>query len=314
MSLVDISLAVLYTLVFPGFLFTALVGLLLTWVDRKVTAVIQSRMGPPWFQPFADIGKLLSKRMIVPKGVRTVGFVGAPLFSIAGATLASVIVFLALFNPSGGFMGDLIVLVYLSTMPAIALIIGGASSRSPFGAIGASREMSMVLAYEVGFLLAIITVIVQTSSIRFSEILAYQATNGSVLWSLSGFIAATVMILCLQAKLGFLPFDISEAETELIGGPLAEYSGVGLALFKLSRAMMFFFMPVFLVLIFTGAPQLGLLSILGFLVKLLIVLVLLILIKITHARLRLDQALHFFWTKVALAGLVAVVFALLGLL
>ena len=136
----NLPLALLYTLIFPGFLFTAIAGLLLTWVDRKVTAIVQSRMGPPWFQPFADIGKLLSKRMIVPKGVRTVGFIGAPLLSVAGATLASVIVFQALFNPLSGFMGDLIVLVYLSTMPAIALIIGGASSRSPFGAIGARGQ------------------------------------------------------------------------------------------------------------------------------------------------------------------------------
>ena len=313
MNFTDISLALLYTLIFPGFLFTATAGLLLTWVDRKVTAVIQSRMGPPWFQPFADIGKLLSKRMIVPQGVRTVGFIGAPLLSVSGATLASVITFLALLNPTGGFLGDLIVLIYLSSMPAIALIIGGASSRSPFGAIGASREMSMVLAYEVGFLLSITTVIVQTGSIRFAEITAYQVQNGTVLGSISGFIAAAVMLLCLQAKLGFLPFDISEADTEIIGGPLAEYSGVGLALFKLSRAMMFFFLPVFMVLIFTGAPQLRFLSILGFIVKLLIVYVLLILIKITHARLRLDQALRFFWTKVGLAGLVAVTFALLGI-
>lgn len=308
-----LALSLFYTLVFPGFLFTALVGLFLTWIDRKVTAVIQSRMGPPWFQPYADIGKLLAKRMIIPKGVRTVGFIAAPLLSIAGATLAAVIVFLALFDPRHGFMGDLIVLIYLSTMPAIALIIGGAASRSPFGAIGASREMSMVLAYEVGFLLATITVILQTGSIRFADILAYQAQNGAVLWSPSGFIAAAVMLLCLQAKLGFLPFDISEAETELIGGPLAEYSGVGLALFKISRAMMFFFLPVFLVLAFTGAPAADLLSILGFLVKLLLVLTLLILIKTTHARLRLDQALNFFWTKTALAGLVAIALALMGL-
>jgi len=313
MNLTEISLGILYTLVFPGFLFTAVVGLLLTWVDRKVTAVIQSRMGPPWFQPFADVGKLLFKRMLVPRGVRTVGFIGAPLLSIVGATLASVVVFLALFNPSSGFMGDLIVLVYLSTMPAIALIIGGASSRSPFGAIGASREMSMVLAYEVGFLLAIVTVIMQTGSIRFSEILAYQAQNGAVLWSLSGFIAAAVMLLCMQAKLGFLPFDISEADTELIGGPLAEYSGVGLALFKLSRAMMFFFLPVLAVLLFFGPVQATLISILGFIVKLLAVLVVLIVIKITHARLRLDQALHFFWVRMGVMGLFAVVLALLGL-
>jgi NADH-quinone oxidoreductase subunit H len=162
MNLIQLSLAALYTLVFPGLLFTALVGLFLTWVDRKVTAVIQSRVGPPWFQPFADVGKLLSKRMIIPRGAQMVGFIGAPLLAVAGATLTAVIVFQALFDPSTGFMGDLIVLVYLSAIPGIALIIGGSSSRSPFGAVGASREMSMILAYEVGFLLAVATVVVRS--------------------------------------------------------------------------------------------------------------------------------------------------------
>jgi NADH-quinone oxidoreductase subunit H len=313
MNLGSLTIAVLYTLIFPGFLFTAVVGLLLTWVDRKVTAIVQSRIGPPWYQPFADIGKLLAKRMLVPRGAQAVGFLAAPLLSVVGATLAAVIVFRALFAPSSGFMGDLIVLIYLSVLPAIALIIGGASSRSPFGAIGASREMSMVLAYEVGFLLSVITVVVKVGSIRFADILAYQTLNGSLGWSASGFLALVVLLLCMQAKLGFLPFDIGEADTELIGGPLAEYSGVGLALFKLSRAMMFFFLPVFAVLLFLGPVQLTILSILAFLVKLLAVLVLLILIKITHARLRLDQALDFFWKKVAVFGLIALVLALVGL-
>jgi len=313
MSLSDFVLGVLYTLIFPGFLFTAVVGLLLTWVDRKVAAVVQSRIGPPWYQPFADIGKLLAKRMILPRGAQNVGFIAAPLLSVVGATLAAVIVFRALFSPSTGFMGDLIVLVYLSTLPAIALIIGGASSRSPFGAIGASREMSMVLAYEVGFLLSVITVMVRVGSIRFIDISSYQSLHGSLAWSLSGILALAVLLLCMQAKLGFLPFDISEADTELIGGPLAEYSGVGLALFKISRAMMFFFLPVLAVLLFLGPVQATFLSILAFLIKLLAVLVLLILIKTTHARLRLDQALNFFWTKVAVTGLIALVLALIGL-
>ncbi len=313
MNIAQVSLAILYTLIFPGFLFTAVVGLLLTWVDRKVAAIVQSRIGPPWFQPFADIGKLLAKRMMVPRGAQRVGFIAAPLLSIVGATLASVIVFRALFNPFTGFMGDLIVLIYLSTLPAISLIIGGASSRSPFGAIGASREMSMVLAYEVGFLLALITAVVKAGSIRFMEIHIYQTLNGSIAWSLSGILALAVFLLCMQAKLGFLPFDISEADTELIGGPLAEYSGVGLALFKLARAMMFFLLPVMAVLIFLGPVNGTILSILAFIVKLLAVLVLLILIKTTHARLRLDQALNFFWAKVAVTGLIALGLALVGL-
>ncbi len=311
MNLQQVSLDIFYTLIFPGFLFTAIVGLLLTWVDRKITAVVQSRIGPPWYQPFADVGKLMAKKMVAPSG-SSIGFFIAPLISIAGVALASALVFRALINPQTGFVGDVIVLLYLMTLPALALIIGGASSRSPFGAIGASREMSMVLAYEVGFLLSIITVIIQSKSIQLSGIIAYQAAHGAIVFSVSGFLALCIALLCVQAKLGFLPFDISEADTELIGGPLAEYSGSGLALFKISRAMMFFQLPAFVALLFLGANQLTLFSLIGLALKLLAVLALLILIKITHARLRLDQMLRLFWGRLAVVGLIAVVLAMVG--
>ena len=312
MDLKQISLSAFYTLIFPGFLFTAIAGLFLTWVDRKVAAIVQSRVGPPWFQPYADIGKLLAKQMILPRGSRAIGFLAAPFLAIAGSTLSAVIVFRALLNPSSGFVGDLIVLVYLAALPPIALIIAGASSRSPFGAVGAGREMSMVLAYEVGFLLAIFTVLVKVRSIQLADILAFQAGHGAIALSVSGFLAMVVALFCIQAKMGFLPFEISEAETELIGGPLAEYSGAGLALFKLARAMMFLHLPVFVILLFTGAPAATLLSWLGFVGKLLVVLVLMILVKITHARLRLDQALRLFWNRLAILGALAVILALIG--
>ncbi len=312
MSLDQVSLGVFYTLVFPGFLFAAVVGLFLTWVDRKVAAVVQSRVGPPWFQPYADIGKLLDKRMILPIHSDKAGFVGAPVLAVAGSTLVAVIVLRALFAPGSGFVGDLIVLLYLAMLPPIALIIGGAASRSPFGAIGAGREMSMVLVYEVGFLLAIVTVMVKVRSIMLADILAYQVSHGAIIASASGLIAFVVILFCMHAKLGFLPFDIGEAESEIIGGPLAEYSGVGLALFKIARAMLFFVLPVFVCLMFLGAVEPTLLSIIGFLLKLVAVLVVLIAVKTTHARLKLAQALRFFWGTIALAGAVAVVLALLG--
>ena len=312
MNIQQLLLGVFYTLVFPGFVFAAIVGLYLTWVDRKVAAVVQSRVGPPWFQPYADIGKLFNKRMLVPRGSSAIGFVAAPVLAVAGATLVAVIVLRALIDPAVGFVGDLIVLLYLSTLPGIALIIGGASSRSPFGAIGAGREMNMILAYEVGFLLAIITVLVKVKSIMFGDIIAYQAAHGPIVLSLSGAIALVVILFCTQAKLGFLPFDIGEAESEIIGGPLAEYSGVGLALFKLTTAMMFFVLPVLVVILFTGGVELSLVSIVGFLLKLLAIYVVLIVVKITHARLKLDQALRLFWGAITIAGLLAVAFALMG--
>ncbi len=312
MTLQQFFLGIFYTLVFPGFLFAAVVGLFLTWVDRKVAAVVQSRVGPPWFQPYADIGKLLDKQMFLPRGSSAVSFVAAPVLAVAGATLVAVIVLRTLFDPTAGFVGDLIVLIYLTALPAIALIIGGASSRSPFGAIGAGREMSMVLAYEVGFLLAIITALVKVRSVMLGDIVAYQVAHGPLVLSLSGFIAFVVILICMQAKLGFLPFDIGEAESEIIGGPLAEYSGVGLALFKLAGAMMFFVLPVFVVILFLGAVEPTPLSIIGFLLKLLAILVFVITVKITHARLRLDQALRLFWRTIAIAGLLAAALAILG--
>jgi NADH-quinone oxidoreductase subunit H len=208
---------VFYTVVFPGFLFASIVGLLLTWVDRKVTAIVQSRVGPPWFQPYADIGKLLGKRMFIPRGSQAVGFLAAPLLSVAGSTLAAVIILLALLHPGSDFVGDLIVLIYLSVLPSIALVIGGASSRSPFGAIGAGRELSMILSYELVFLLSLFTVLIKVHSVRLGDIVAYQAAHGPIIASVSGFIAFVVAMYSLVAKLGYLPFDIAEADTELIG-------------------------------------------------------------------------------------------------
>lgn len=312
MNFTQLLQGIFYTIIFPGFLFTAVLGLFLIWVDRKLTAVVQSRVGPPWFQPFADIGKLLAKSMIVPRGSKMIGFLFAPLLAIAGSTLAAVIVFRTLMNPAAGFVGDLIVLIYLSLLPSIALAIGGASSRSPFGAVGAGREMSMILSYELVFLLAILTVLTKTRSILLADINTYQLEHGPIIGSLSGIIAFVVVLFALQAKLGYLPFDIAEAETELIGGPLAEYSGSGLALFKLSQAMTFVYLPAWVALLFLGGVNPTVPALLFFLLKFLALLILVIVVKITHARLRLDQALQLFWGKVMIAAAIALILSQFG--
>lgn len=312
MNLEQLLLGAFYAIIFPGFLFTAVVGLFITWVDRKVTAIVQSRVGPPWFQPYADIGKLLSKKMLIPRGSRAIGFLAAPLLAVASSTLIAVIILRTLLSPGSGFVGDLIVLVYLSVLPSIALIIGGASSRSPFGAIGAGREMGMVLSYELGFLLSVFTVLIKVRSFVLGDIVAYQAEHGAIIGSVSGVIAFAIALFTMQAKLGYLPFDIAEADTELIGGPLAEYSGSGLALFKLARAMTFFCFPVLVVILFLGATTGTPLSIIGFVLKLLAVLALIILVKATHARLRLDQALRLFWGRIFVLAVVGVVLAVVG--
>lgn len=296
-----------YYFVFPGLLFGTGVGLLAGWVDRKVTARLQWRVGPPWYQNFVDILKLFGKETIVPRG-RAATFLLAPYLGFLSLGLAAAIIGRALINPAVSFAGDLIVILYLLTMPAIALIIGASSSRNPLASVGAGREMKLILGYELPFIMALATIAIKSGSIKLGSILTYQLNFGSFFYSWSGAIALVVAIFCAQAKLGFAPFEISEAEQEIMGGVLIEYSGIPLAVFKLTKALLLYTMPLLLIVLFLG-KDLHPLFIIG---KFVIFLVIFILIKNTNPRLRIDQAMRFFWGPVSLLALAAVILALMG--
>lgn len=290
-------------LIFPGFLFTAVVGILASWIDRKVTARVQWRVGPPLLQPLYDIIKLLGKETIVPEGNKFI-FLSAPLFGLASIVIVSTLIWNTIINPGGTFLGDVIVILYLLTIPAIAVIIGGFSSKNPLASLGASREMKLVLAYELPFILALMVPIIKSGSIRLGDILA----NGMLLSKPSGLIAFIVTIICMQAKLGLVPFDIAEAETEISSGIFIEYSGAPLAILRLTRHMMLFVVPMFLVSTFMG----GIYSFYGIL-KYVILLVLIILIRNTNPRIRIDQAVKFFWGPMAVLAVIGIILALCGI-
>jgi len=295
-------------LVFPGFLFSACIGLIAGWVDRKVTARIQWRVGPPWYQNFADIVKLLGKETIVPEGEKLT-FLLSPFLGFLSAILVATILGVSLRLPQESFIGDLIVILYLLIIPAISIIIGASSSRNPLASIGASREMKLVLAYELPFILSIIAIIIKSQGIiQIGSIINHQINFGSNLASGSGFLAFIVAILCMQAKLGLVPFDASEAEQEIMGGALIEYSGLPLAIFKLTKAILLYIMPLFLIILFMGKD----LSPWFLILKYILLLVIIILIKNTNPRVRIDQAMKFFWGPVTLLAIIAVGLALLG--
>jgi NADH-quinone oxidoreductase subunit H len=234
-------------------------------------------------------------------------FLAAPLVGLAGATVASTILWRSALSPAETFVGDLIVVLYLLTLPAIGVILGAFASRNPLASLGGSREMKLVVAYELPFVLAALVPVIRTHSLRLGEIVTAPAAVGSV----SGVIALLVAIVCMQAKLTLVPFDAPEAETELSGGAYIEYSGPPLALFKLTRAMMLFVMPVFLVTLFWGGIRIdeGWLSFTGGLLKYLLLVVLIVLIRNTAPRLRIDQIVKLFWGPVTLAALAAVALA-----
>ena len=305
-------LYILKYLVFPGFVFSAAVGLLTTWVDRKVTARVQYRVGPPWYQPFADTAKLLGKEVVIPAGARFTGFLLMPVIGLAAVTLASTILWLVNLDPSTSFVGDTIVTLYIMTIPAIALIIGGSASGNPFGALGASREMKLLLGYELPLMIAVLTTIVKVGSFSFEKILMYQAYNGVMLGSVSGVIAFIVAILCAQAKLGLLPFDIPEAETEIAGGTHIEYSGTPLAIVRLNTAIMYLVMPLFIITMFWGGVNFVGWRILTSILKYVAIIVIMVLIKNTNPRVRIDHAMRFFWGPMFGLSAVAMILAVLG--
>lgn len=296
-------------IIFPGFVFTAVVGLFLTWIDRKVTARIHWRVGPPWYQPYADFLKLLLKETIVPEGSSKILFLFAPVLGLIAMSILAVMLFSMNFNPAGTFVGDLVVIVYLLALPPLGIMIGGSASKNPLASVGVSREMTQYFAYELPFLITIASIILKAGgSIRFGDIILAQQASGPFLYSISGVIGAIVILLSTQAKLGFVPFDIPEAEQEIMAGPYIEYSGVTLAVYKMVRAMMLFLLPLFLISVLWG----------GFadwwaIPKFLLIVVLIVLIKNTNPRVRIDQALRFFWLGIGVLSIIGLVLAFYGL-
>lgn len=303
---------IFYFLVY-GFLLTAVIGLLASWIDRKVTARVQYRVGPPILQPLIDITKLLGKETCIPRGTSKATFLMAPVVGLTSVILVSSLLWVNNINSNNSFLGDLIVVLYLLTIPSISIMIGGFASRNPLASLGASREMKLILSYELPFVLAVLVPVIKSNfSLRLGEILGFQAQNGVIVGNLSGFLALVVALLCMQAKLALVPFDIPEAETEIISGPLIEYSGSGLAIYRLMKNMLLFVLPFFLIILFMGGLRFDGLHLLSGVLKYVGLIALITVIRNTNPRVRIDQAVRFFWGPMTMIAIIAVIFALLG--
>ena len=297
-----------YYLVFPGFLTLFILGCIASWVERKVTARIQARVGPPFLQPFYDVRKLFIKEITVPEHASRTIFMLAPILSFAVVTVVGTIVGLNLINNTYSFNGDIIVCVYLLMIPSLCLILGSGAAGNPIASIGASREMKLVLSYELVFWACLAVPIIKSYGIiKLADIMAFQHQNGAIAGSLSGFLAFIGVIVCMQAKLGRVPFDMPEAETELAGGAYIEYSGPLLGFFRITQYMMLIIMPIFILQIFWG-PMNSWVSIL----KYLLLLVIIILIENTNPRLKIKQAVRTFWFGFFPVAVISIILGVLG--
>jgi NADH-quinone oxidoreductase subunit H len=304
----------LYFFVFPGLLFAAVVGAFLSWFDRKITARVQFRKGPPIFQPFYDFFKLLLvKETILPRYGSPLVFLMAPVFAVFGATMAGVFILLPLFNITTGFKGDLLVIFYLLTIPSFSYIIGSLASGNPLAAVGGSREMKLILSYELTFLLFIAGIIMKCGQqFDLYSIIHTQQAGTPFIGSISGVLLFIAGIFCVQAKLALVPFDIPEAEAEITEGIFIEYSGPAYAMIKLTKYIMFFILPAFIIALLMNGFRLDGINILWAVLKLLIVVLLLTLIRNTNPRVKIKQAMNFFLIWMNLLVIIALILIVLG--
>jgi len=290
-------------LIFPGGLSLLAAGLLYEWIDRKLLAQFQNRIGPRWFQPLADVLKLLAKEEIIPEGVDRRLFIGLPVIALAGGLTAALYAPLWGFAPAFSFQGDLVVTLYLLSLLTLCIGLAGANTLDRFSLVGATRTLTQLFSYEAPFLLALLGPAIAAGSWQISDISAYAQQHWMVLAQPLGFI---VILIGLMGKLELPPFDAPEAETEIVAGALTEYSGRGLALFRLGKGVEMVVGLALVAAFYLGGAGNPLL----FIAKTLGLLFIVAGVQSLLARMRIDQTVGLWWRYGALFVLAQWIFIL----
>lgn len=282
---------------------------LLQGVQRRITARLQSRRGPPLLQPYFDVLKLLGKEDLESGEAPPVQRLAAYL-ALAAPLAAATLVPLGFPAPLQA-AGDVILLLYLLLLSGVCTLLAGAAAGSTYSWVGVSREMTSMIALEPVLAVALGVGAVHARSFRLAAVLDGSPWAAAV--PVSGAVMLVVMLLAFQAFAGRAPFDVAEAETEIMDGPLTEYSGQKLALFRLAQMVKLVVYAAVFVALFVpwGAGLPAPLALLAFWAKVLVLAAGVAVVAATHARLRIDQALRRYAALLACA-LGAMVLAALG--
>ncbi len=285
--------------VFPGFLFVAVFGLAAEYIDRKLYALMQNRIGPPWFQPLADFIKLAAKEDVVPRHADSFVFKLMPV--IAMTSILTAFLYIPMWNSNAlfAFKGDLVVVMYLLTVPTLTYFLGGWYSRSVYSMIGAARSLTQLFAYEIPLFISILAPAMLADTWSLSGMSQYfSAHPWAILFNLPGFAIAIVTLL---GKLEKVPFDIPEAETEIVAGAFTEYSGRLLAMFRITIDMELVIGSSLLAAVYLpfGLNLPAGFAFVLYIAKVLFIIGLISLVRTIVARLRIDQMISFCWKVVA---------------
>jgi NADH-quinone oxidoreductase subunit H len=289
-------------IIFPGFIFLGVLGMIFEYVDRILYARLQNRKGPPWFQPFADFIKLGAKEDVIPREADSVMFKLTPLLAAAATVGASFYIPMWGGGALHSFTGDAVVVIYLLTIPTLSFFLAGWYSTSLYSTVGAVRTITQLFAYEVPLFLVILAPGILARTWSLSEMAVFYSRHPYLCASnILGFIVA---IVALQGKLERIPFDIPEAETEIVAGTFTEYSGRLLVIFRLAIDIETVVGAALISAVFIpfGIELGGALGCLVFIVKVAFVMFILAVFKTSVARLRIEQMVNFCWKYVAPAA------------
>ena len=310
-------------------LFGLFAGLWFTGIDRVLAARMQARIGPPVRQPFIDLAKLLVKQNVVPANAIPWLFNGAPLLALASAVTILLYVPMAALPglPVLNAHGDLVLIMYLLLVPGLAMVAGGLSSGSPYATIGAQREMVTMIAYELPLASTVIAFAWKLAQMDVAHPFSLVAVAAHPVWTLVGpvgfmglLLLLATMVLVVPGELGRIPFDAPEAETEIAGGLLVEYSGRNFALFSLSLAVKTIVVTSLIVALFFPWNLTDLVAIACctacataanaafFLFKLFVVLFFSVtLVRISVARFRITQVVDVYWKVLGALSIVGLI-------
>jgi len=288
-------------------------ALVLIWITRKVIGRIQNRIGPnrlgPYglFQSIADAMKLLTKEDISPANADFVSYTLAPILDVFGTLLALTVIVLAPGLVGADLNVGVLFLVALGAIGIMAILMAGWSSNNKYALIAGFRVVAQLLSYEIPMVLSMLLPVLLVGSMRFGTISAEQSFsifgfNLGIGWNI--FImpaAALIFSIAALAEAEQSPFDLLEAESELIAGFQIEYSGMKFAMFYLAQFLNTFILGSVLVMLFFGGyqgpfvDQLPILGLFYFMAKALVVYLVVMWIKGTLPRVRIDQMTAFAW-------------------
>ncbi|MGA2341057.1 MAG: complex I subunit 1 family protein, partial [Terracidiphilus sp.] len=288
-------------LIFPGLLFAVPAAWFFLWVERKSVALMQERVGPPFMQPFWDFIKLLGKSTPPRSGIAGLLMRAWPLIAVSAA--AGAVGLLPVLPSSGGFEGDLILLLALLELPSICIIAAGFSSRSIFGEIGSAREAALSVSYNIVFLLAIVSI--AASQHTFSLSALAQQSASPLRW-----LGVIAILICLPAKLHLNPFSLPNAEQEIYSGPMTEYAGPELAMWELSHGLEWVAATGLVATLAAPVFTLWWVAALVFVGLCFAIVLLLSAVAAATARLQIDTTVRFYWQCTMIFAVLAVASAL----